>query len=225
MTLTAQRPGTFDSMPGWGIAADLIPPELRHARQLRTLRKLLTAGVLALLVVCAVGYYLAAHENASAAAELAEVEARTVQLQEDGRGYSDVVLIQGAVDRIEGQIAPVMAGDIDLAALMGALQSNLPPTMTIDQQAIVLSTAGAAATTAAAGSGADSSAVIGTITLSGTGQRLDDLADYIDRLRTVDGLVEVTPVSNTISDAGTRYSLTMGLTDALLTHRYDVGGG
>ena len=63
--------------------------------------------------------------------------------------------------------------------------------------------------------------------LSGTGQSLDDLADYIGRLRTVTAVVDVIPVSNTLSDAGTgtQYSITMGLTDALLSHRFDVGAG
>jgi len=234
MTITAERPANFRSMPGWGIAADLIPPELINARRLKALRKLLAAGVVALVAVCAGGFYLAARENAAAAADLAVVEEQTAQLEEVGRGYSDVVLIQGSVRQIQSQIAQVMGGDVDLAALMGALQSNLPTTMTIDQEAIAISTAGVAgAASATPGSGLDTSGLprIGTITMSGTGQTLDDLADYIDRLRKVTGLVDVIPVSNTISESGTgtgtgtQYSITMGLTDPLLSHRFDVGAG
>jgi type IV pilus assembly protein PilN len=229
MTITAERPANFRSMPGWGIAADLIPPELISARRLKALRKLLAAGVVALVAVCAAGFYLAARENAAAAADLASVEEQTAQLEEVGRGYSDVVLIQGSVTQIQSQIAQVMGGDVDLAALMGALQSNLPTTMTIEAEAIVISSAGVAGAAGATGSGLDTSGLprIGTITMSGTGQTLDDLADYIDRLRKVTGLVDVIPVSNTISESGTgtQYSITIGLTDPLLSHRFDVGAG
>jgi hypothetical protein len=37
----------------------------------------------------------------------------------------------------------------------------------------------------------------------------------------------VIPVSNTISESGTgtQYSITIGLTDLLLSHRFDVGAG
>ena len=47
-------------MPGWGIAADLTPRELRNARQLKVLQKLMAAGIAVLLMLCAGGYYLAA---------------------------------------------------------------------------------------------------------------------------------------------------------------------
>ena len=73
MTITEERPALWSAMPGWGIAADLIPPELINARQLKVLRKLMAAGIVALLVVCAGGYYLAAAENSSASADLATV--------------------------------------------------------------------------------------------------------------------------------------------------------
>jgi hypothetical protein len=231
MTITAERPALWSAMPGWGIAADLIPPELINARQLKVLRKLMAAAVVALLAVCAGGYYLAARENSSASSDLASVQDRTAQLLGEGRGYADVVAIQGSVRQVQTQIAQVMSADVDLAALMGELRSNLPETMTISQEAITISTAGVAgAASIAAGSGLDTSGLprIGTITMSGTGHTLDDLSDYIDRLHAVTGLVDVLPLSNTISasgKSGTQFSMTIGLTNALLSHRFDVGGG
>lgn len=231
MTITAEQPTLWSSMPGWGIAADLIPPELVNARRLTMLRKLMTAGVVALLAVGAGGYYLAVRESTSATADLASVRDRTAELEEVGRGYSDVVSIQGSVSQVRAQIAEVMSGDVDLAALMGTLHSNLPTTMTIDQEAIMISTAGVAGTTAAIPGSLDTSGLprIGTISMSGTGQNLDDLSDYIDRLRVIPGLVDVIPVSNTgvATDTGlrTQYTIAIGMTDALLSHRFDVGAG
>jgi hypothetical protein len=229
MTITAERPALWSAMPGWGIAADLTPPELINARQLKVLRKVLAAGIIALLLLCAVGYYFAAEENSSASSALAIVQNRTAELRGVGRGYSDVVSIQGSVSNVQAQIAQLMSADIDLAPLMGELTNNLPDTMTISQEAITISAAGVTgADTAAAAGGLDSAGEprIGTILLSGTGTTFNDLADYVDRLHTVTGLVDVLPVSNTASDsgAGTQFSLSMAITDALLSHRFDVGG-
>lgn len=230
MTLTKERPAVWSSLPGWGIAANLIPQELINARHLKVLRRLMAAGIVALLASCAGGYYLAASDNSSASSDLATVADRTLQLEAEGRNYSDVVAIQGSVRQVQNQIAQLMGGDVDLAALMGELRAALPETMTIDQETITISTAGVAgAASSSATSGLDTSGLprIGTITISGTGQTLDDLPDYIDRLQGVTGLVDVLPLANTASGAdtaGTQFSITIGLTNALLTHRFDVGG-
>jgi hypothetical protein len=131
----------------------------------------------------------------------------------------------------------VMTGDVDIAALQGQLSSNLPATMIITNEAITISVAGVAGASNPAATGLDTAGLdtsgldtsglprIGTVTMNGTGQTLDDLSNYLDRLQTITGLVDVLPVSNSIaSTSGTEFSLTAGLTDAILSHRYDVGG-
>jgi hypothetical protein len=223
-----QQPTQWNSMPGWDIAVDLIPPELVNARRLTVLRKLMAAGIIALLVLCAAGYYLATRDNASAAADLAALQDQTAQLQADGRQYASVVSIQGSVSQVETQIARVMGGDVDLVALMGAVQSSLPSTMTIGQESITISVAavaGGAGTTPSGGLDTSGLPRIGTITLTGTGLTLTDLSDFVDNLTAVPGLVDVLPISNTASDTGTQYNLTIGLTNELLSHRFDVGAG
>ena len=215
----------WTTMPGWCTAADLIPPELVNARRLTILRKYMAVGIVVLLALCAGGYYLAARDNSTAADDLAAVQDRTLQLQREGRSYSGVVAIQGSVSLVQSQTAQLMSGDVDLVALMGKLQSSLPNTMTIEQESIVISPAGVVGGSAAS-AGLDTSGLprIGSITLSGTGKTIDDLSDYIDRLRTITGLVDIAPVSNTKSSAGagTQYNLQIGLTNALLSHRFDV---
>jgi type IV pilus assembly protein PilN len=218
----------WSSIPGWGIAANLIPPELLAARQLKFLRKLLAIGIAALLLIAGFGYFLAATENSRAASELAAARAQTEQLLDQGRGYAEVIAIQGSITEVETQLAQVMSGDVDLAALMGELSSSLPETMTISQESITVSLAAIAgsATDAAAPSGLDTSGIprIGAITIDGTGQTMDDLPDYIDRLRAINGLVDVLPVSNSLAGASsTEFHVTAGLTNAALSHRFDVG--
>lgn len=214
------RPALWTAMPGWGIAADLTPPELRKARQIAVMRTWMAAGLAALILVCGGGYYLAVRQNDAVAADLAVASNRTLELQAVGRSYSDVVSIQNRISEVDRQVAQAMASDVDLVALMDALQSNLPATMTIAQQAITLTPAVAADATVAG------PARIGSITMSGTGTTLDDLSDYVDRLQTVPGVVDVVPLSNTLSaeGAGTQYSVSLAVTDVLLSHRFDVDG-
>lgn len=224
MSLTIDRPALWISMPGWAIAADLTPPELIQARRFKAWRRLLAAGMVALLLTGGYGYYLAAAENTSATRDLAAVQDRTSELLAVGHGYSDVVAIQGTVGDIRLQLAQVMAADVDLATLLTKLHGNLPETMTITQETVTISEAGAAGAAAESQLEISGSPRIGTITLSGTGHTMDDLPDYIDRLRAVTGLVDVLPVSNSINSAGgTEFSMTAGLTDAILSHRFDVG--
>lgn len=219
----------WSSVPGWGIAANLIPPELIAARQIKSLRRLLAAGIVGLLLIGGVGYYLAATENASAAAQLVAAQDDTSQLLGQSQGYADVIAIQGTISEVKTRLAQVMGADVDLAALMGELSSNLPATMIITQESITISPVAVAgsATAAADVTGLDTSGLprIGTITITGTGQTLDDLPDYLDRLRALTGLVDVLPVSNSLSGtSGTEFNVTAGLTNAALSHRYDIGG-
>lgn len=230
-TTITDRPALWASLPGWGIAADLTPPELINKRQLKVLARLMALGLVLLVLACAGGYYLAAHDRSAASADLQAAQGRTVELERVGRSYASVVAIQGSVSQVQAQVAQVMGGDVDLVALLVQLESSLPKTMVITQEAITISTAGVAAAgaTAATGGGLDTSGLprIGTLTISGTGRTLNDLSDYVDGLQTIAGLVDVLPVSNTAASttSGTQFSITVGLTNNLLSHRFDVGGG
>lgn len=223
----AGRPALWTVTPGWGIAADLIPTELLKARQIARLRRWIAAGLVVLVLACGGGYFLVARDNSAAAGELADVQMQTTVLQAQSRTYADVVAIQKSVDKVRTQIAQVMAGDVDLVALMGQFQTTLPATMAITQQAITVSVSGVAGATAAP-SGLDRSGAtrIGTVTMSGTGRTLDDLSRYVDSLQAIPGVVDVVPLANTLSTegTGTQFSLSLALTDALLSHRYDMGG-
>ena len=62
MTTHAQPNQPWSSMPGWGIVADLTPPELIASRHLKVLRKWIVLGLVVLVVACVAGYVLAAQK-------------------------------------------------------------------------------------------------------------------------------------------------------------------
>ena len=125
-------------MPGWGIAADLTPPELINTRELRTLRKWIYAGLVLLLVACIGAYVAGARQHSAASAALDKVNAQTVRLQAGERKYTSVTRIQGSVSQVQAQIAALMGSDVDLVKLLGRLRSALPPRMTISSESVTV---------------------------------------------------------------------------------------
>jgi hypothetical protein len=210
-------------MPGWGIAADLTPPELVNSRQLKLLRRWLAVGLVALLVACAGGYVLAVRQHSSASDALDQVQQHTLELQANVRKYAAVTQIQGKVSEVEAQIATLMSGDVDVVTLLTQIRSSLPKTMTIATESVTINLTGVAAS-AGSTSSLDTSGLprIGNVSLSGKGATLDDLASFVDRLKLVPGVVDVLPITNTRINAGAQYSLSLGLTNALISHRFDV---
>jgi hypothetical protein len=107
--------------------------------------------------------------------------------------------------------------------------------MTINQAAITITPPadGKAGSGDAGGASAlDASGVthIGTVTLAGTGQTLEDLSVFIQRLRAIDGVFDPYPLANQVVEtgsdggaaAGTTYSVQIAVTDARLSHTFDM---
>ena len=89
-------------------------------------------------------------------------------------------------------------------------------------------TAGAASGTSGSSvTGLDTSGhpTIGTVTIGGSGRSLDDLPSFVDRLSGVRGFVDVLPTSNQADKTKSEFSVSLSLTDLLLTHAYDAPAG
>jgi hypothetical protein len=213
----------WNTMPGWGIVADLTPPELLNSRRLKVLRKVITAGLVAILVLCVGSYVLASRKHTAASGALADVQSRTVQLKAQERKFRGITKIEGTVAQIQAQVATLLSGDVDLSTLMVKIRTSLPATMTIKQESITISLAGVAPSSSKGSVGVDLSGhrQIGNIILSGAGQTLVDLSAFVDALKVLPGVINVIPTSNTADKTGMQYSLTLGLTDQLLSHRFD----
>lgn len=223
----APGPNLWDVVPGWGIAADLTPPELITRRHLRVVRRRVVVGLVVLLVLCGLGYVAATLRSSDAQAALVDEQTRTSALQVESRQYADVTQVQGQIILSQQQVARLMAQDVDLGALLGALRAQLPAGMTIDQVSatvdVVKPGAAGAAGAPATGVTLDSTGatIVGQVTIQGSATSLDELPTFLDRLGAVAGLVAPLPLTNGSSAAGVRYSLQVAMTDALLTHRYD----
>lgn len=215
-------------MPGWGVVADLTPPELVELRRLRSLRKMIVATLVAVMVLCLAGFGYAMYREAGAQSGLDDIRAEGTTLVAASSKYGAVVRLRAQTDAVNAQIAQVMTVDVDMARLLASLRQAAPASVSLTSVNVSLTAtdpATGAATTVAAGTARPPAgeAVIGTVTLSGTARRLNDLADYVQSLQKVPGVVDVLPANNAAGATGAaNWSMTLSVTEKLYSHRYDL---
>jgi hypothetical protein len=230
MTATLASPSQiWNSMPGWGIVADLTPSELIVARRIKTIQKLTVAG-LALIVILLGGLFgYALLQSHAASSDLAVEQDRSQVLIAGQSKYSGVTQVQASIDGVDTNLAKLMASDVDLASEIGKIRAALPSGMTLKSLNVSISSAGAAAAgsqQSAIGSSLDTSGhhPIGSIQLTGTAGAMTDVARYVLQLQALPGLTDVLPTSNAADGASGSFSINLSLTDQLLTHRFQLGG-
>jgi hypothetical protein len=224
---TMQPRELWSTMPGWGVVANLIPPEVLQTRRVRALRKLVAYALCVLVLIAGVGYGFAFYRSHQAADALAAEQSRTSQLLVQQKRYADVTLLQGSVAGVHTELSHLLASDVDVSALLASILRQLPPGATVSQLAVTMSgpTGRQATTNLATGSGSlDTSGHphIGLITITGQAARVPDVSTLVDRLSTLPGFIDPYPTSNTTNDKGTLFTVQFSINDSLLSHRYDV---
>lgn len=214
----------WTSAPGWGIVADLTPPELVDARRLSVLRKRIGAALAVLVVMCGAGYSLALRDHSFAEDALSTVQDRTTALRVQQNGYRDVTQTEAALALKQKQTATLMAADVETSALLVKLRAALPGRMTIKNLSVDLAAASIKATAGSTATGLDASgrATIGTAVIGGSALAYADVSRYVDTLASTAGLINVVPTSAQADQGGVQYNITFNLTDVLLSHRFDL---
>jgi hypothetical protein len=192
---------------GWGIWADLTPPEL-----------LVALVALVVLVIAVYGLLMVRSHEATDA--VTAQQTRTSALEAQELQYGSVTQIKGTVAQVQSQLSQLMVGDVEVAPLLRSVAAVWPRTITITGEQVTLS--GAAA--AAAGTSLDTTDTpqIGKVSLTGDAPTLNAFAGYLAALQTVRGMTDVSPGSTGITPTGISFTVTMSITDVLLSHRYDL---
>jgi hypothetical protein len=219
------RPGV--SMPGWGLAADLIPPEILTARRANAVRRLVLVALAGVLVLCAAASVLAFRHTAAASSALQAEQARSASLRGQQHRYTPVIQVQGSLGSVRAQLATLLADDVDFGALAAAVDGARPSGVRLSQVTAVL-TVTAAPGVAAAPSGLGSlensgRKHLGSLTITGTAGSMPQIAEYTDRLGRIRGSVAANPVSQQRTAGGVQFTIELSLTDSLLTGHYATG--
>ncbi|HEU5009041.1 MAG TPA: hypothetical protein VFT67_18910 [Jatrophihabitantaceae bacterium] len=217
---------SWNARPGWGIAANLMPPELVSSYRLRRIRERILLAVCLVALFAAGGFAYGFWRAHQADQDLSGARGQTSALQRQADQYGSVTRIQGSVTQVRAKLATLLAGDVDVSTLIGRLRAAAPSgvaisalTVSIDDPASSGSAAGNGPTTTLDTSGAKH---IGTVQIDGTGRSIDDLPRFVDAIAAIPGVVDVLPTSNATQAVGTKFTLTLTLTDKLFTHRFDV---
>jgi len=221
---TMQPRELWSTMPGWGIVANLIPPELLQARRARALRKLATAVLALLLVLAGAGFGYAVLRSHEAAQSLSAEQSRTSQLVVEQNRYSTVTRIQGDVAQVRVQLAVLMGMDVDATELVEAVLLQLPTGATVNQLSVTIAAPTLTSTNNTGASALDTSTQphIGTIAMSGQARSVADVAQLVSKLGALKGVVDPYPTTNTVNDTGTQFTIQMAVNNSLLSHRFDA---
>lgn len=218
--------------PGWGYAADLTPPERVVAYRLRRLRERILLAVCLVVLLSAAGFAYGFWALRQADLSLHDARGQGQALQQQAGQYGHVIEIQAGAARVRTELGTLLAGDVDVATLLDKIIAAAPPGVHVDTLTVTVAddasgaASGAPAPVASAAPTAASSAAptsgrsLGTVELNASGRTIDDAPAYADALARIPGLADVLPTSNTAQGEGTTFSLTVELTDALLTHRF-----
>lgn len=227
---TMQPRELWSTMPGWGIVANLIPPEVLQARRVKAVRKLVAYLLCVLVLIAALGYGYAYYRSQQAAETLAAEQSRTSQLLVQQKRYADVTLLQTSVAGVRTELSELLASDVDVSALITSVLRQLPSGATVSQLAVTMQPPEGqqAKVNPASGTGSlDTSgrAHIGLMTVTGQALRVPDVSTLVDRLRVLPGFIDPYPTSNTTNDKGTLFTIQFTIDDRLFSHRYDVKTG
>jgi len=224
---TMQPRELWSTMPGWGVVANLIPPEVLQARRVRAIRKLVAYALVALVLLAGLGYGYAFYRSQQAADALSAEQSRTSQLLAQQKRYADVTLLQSSVAGVRTQLSTLLASDVDMAQLTTSILKQLPAGASVSQLAVTMApTAGRQATanmtTGTGNLDTSGRSHIGLVTVTGQAARVTDVSTLVDRLSTLPGLIDPYPTSNTTNDKGTLFTIQFSIDDRLLSHRYDT---
>ncbi|HEX8082520.1 MAG TPA: hypothetical protein VF557_20090 [Jatrophihabitans sp.] len=227
---TMQPRELWSTMPGWGIVANLIPPEVLQARRVKAVRKLVAYLLCVLVLLAGIGYGFAFYQSQQAAETLAAEQSRTSQLLIQQKRYADVTLLQTSVAGVRTELSQLLSSDVDASALITSVLKQLPAGATVSQLAVTMSPPAGqqAKVNPASGTGSlDTSgrAHIGLMTVTGQALRVSDVSTLVDRLGALPGFIDPYPTANTTNDKGTLFTVQFTIDDRLFSHRYDVKTG
>ncbi|TFD59865.1 hypothetical protein E3T39_09265 [Cryobacterium suzukii] len=179
--------------------ADLLPPELKAARQGRLLRRIMSIVAAGIVLVVIAAVATVSLEAGRAQTRLAAAEARTTELLQASARYAEVRNVQNQIEMTSAARQLAAATEVDWRAYMAGVRASLPSDVTI--QAI------------AVGSGTpwaeyEQSIVplynprVASLTLSLTSPTLPAVPMWLTNLRTLPGYADAHPGSVTRTESG-----------------------
>jgi len=205
---------------------NLLPPEVRAARGLRTTKRWLVISLILTVVLCIGAFGLALISGATAATELADAQAETTRLQQEQAKYGEVPVVLGALANAKAARMVGMSTDVQWRSYVDAVAAVLPANVSFDSITVSVATP---TTGAPAPTNPLQKPSVGQIQFTARTTTVPDTAAWIDALNSVTGFSDAWAASLSITEdeSGIYYTVagTVQVTDAAYTHRFDATEG
>jgi hypothetical protein len=191
MTITDRRPREASpaaASPPAAPRVNLLPPEVREARQLSGTKRRLALVLVAVLVLCAAGYVLSVLRENAADEALLDEQNVTVQLQSDAAQFSEVPRVQAQLDRNRSAREYGMSPDVAWSPYVVAIATVLPAEAKIEQ---ITANVGSPLASATAQVDPLQPLSAGRLELVARMPVLPNTADWMDSLDSLTGLDDV----------------------------------
>lgn len=199
---------------------DLLPPEVRAERRGQQQRRRLTAGVIGVAVIVALGVASASALALTAQANLAGEQARTATLLTEQGQYFTVRALQNQVTLTQAAQRLGASTEIDWKAYLDAVQNTLPSSVAITTVQVDSATPLAAYAQATAPL---QGLRVATVSFTATSTVLPDIPAWLSALATLDGFADALPGSVTLDQVTGVYTvtITMHVNDIAFAHRFN----
>lgn len=163
---------------------NLLPPEVKAARGLKVVKRLLALGLVLVVGLIALAYAGALIARSDAETALAEAQAETARLRAEEQRYAEVPLVLGALDNTLAARELGMSTEVLWKEHLDAVTAVLPENVSIETLTLTGATPMALPAPPASPLYAES---VAELTFSGRTATVPDTAAWIDALNSIPG--------------------------------------
>jgi hypothetical protein len=162
------------------------------------------------------------YQASIAATSLRGAEDRVLHLQQQQRDYADLVGAQSESRLVRSQLSALMAKDVQWSRLLTAMHQAAPNGVRLTEASAELAAAGAGANSSAVKlPNASPEAAVGTFTVTGIGPDKKAVADYVDALGKVSGVANPLLTDATPQEGAVQFTVRLDITTSAVGDRYE----
>jgi len=222
---TRTKPASGSVIPTTLPQVNLLPPEVRAARDLHRTKRWLLIGLVVTVALCIAGYGVALISSSAAQSQLNEAQDETERLNAEAAKYDEVPQVLGAIKNAEKARSLGMETDVRWRDYIEAASAVLPEGVSIDDYSVSVPTPMSA-------SGEPDLAdllLAGDIAMTLRSEAVPNTALWLDGFASVPGFVSPWFSSATLNEDedGIYYTVnaTVTVTKAALSHAFDETEG
>jgi hypothetical protein len=216
-TLSRAQPSVEGELRIPAIEANLLPVEIVEQRRGRRARRIALALLIVVTVLTTAWYGQARIQTSVAQTSLRQAEDDAQRVVRQQRDFADLLATRAESQAIQTRLSGLLAADLQWSRLLLSIRLEAPSGMGVTGVVGSLNDDTAAVEAIQART---AGAVIGKLTVSGTGTSRAAVATYVDRLGRISGLANPLLSSTTETEGRLQFAVQLDITTAALGGRH-----